>query len=99
MQRTQVLFLLGHMTVAIADDKVQAMFACFILRASHDSWKKGVGDVWNHQSNEIGLAKDHGACDRVGLVVQLLSLIHISEPTRLGMISYAVFCLKKKKKT
>src|SRR5450756_1493199 len=26
----------------------------------------------------------------------VLSLIHISEPTRLGMISYAVFCLKKK---
>src|SRR5450759_3920054 len=29
------------------------------------------------------------------LVTQLLSLIHISEPTRLGMNSYAVFCLKK----
>src|SRR5450756_1880131 len=29
--------------------------------------------------------------------VEKLSLIHISEPTRLGMISYAVFCLKKKK--
>src|SRR5450756_2822997 len=28
---------------------------------------------------------------------EFLSLIHISEPTRLGMISYAVFCLKKKK--
>src|SRR5665809_156681 len=27
----------------------------------------------------------------------LLSLIHISEPTRLRRISYAVFCLKKKK--
>src|SRR5450759_4045310 len=27
---------------------------------------------------------------------RILSLIHISEPTRLGMISYAVFCLKKK---
>src|SRR5450759_3906903 len=26
--------------------------------------------------------------------VNRLSLIHISEPTRLGMISYAVFCLK-----
>ncbi len=26
-----------------------------------------------------------------------LSLIHISEPTRLGMKSFAVFCLKKKK--
>ena len=31
----------------------------------------------------------------IGTVVDL-SLIHISEPTRLGMISYAVFCLKKK---
>eukprot|EP00658_Telonema_sp_P-2_P023113 TRINITY_DN19256_c0_g1_i1.p1 TRINITY_DN19256_c0_g1~~TRINITY_DN19256_c0_g1_i1.p1 ORF type:complete len:108 (+),score=15.26 TRINITY_DN19256_c0_g1_i1:149-472(+) len=28
---------------------------------------------------------------------QILSLIHISEPTRLLSISYAVFCLKKKK--
>src|SRR5665648_730074 len=27
-----------------------------------------------------------------GFPPQLLSLIHISEPTRLGMISYAVFC-------
>src|SRR5450756_1853647 len=26
------------------------------------------------------------------LLVHALSLIHISEPTRLGMISYAVFC-------
>src|SRR5450756_1555463 len=33
-----------------------------------------------------------------GRGVLILSLIHISEPTRLGMISYAVFCLKKKKK-
>ena len=29
--------------------------------------------------------------------VQRLSLIHISEPTRQAEISYAVFCLKKKK--
>ena len=28
-----------------------------------------------------------------------LSLLHLSEPTRLRRISYAVFCLKKKKKT
>ena len=28
--------------------------------------------------------------------VDILSLIHISEPTRLLSISYAVFCLKKK---
>ena len=30
------------------------------------------------------------------LLLPLLSLIHISEPTRLRRISYAVFCLKKK---
>ena len=30
--------------------------------------------------------------------VLFLSLIHISEPTRLLSISYAVFCLKKKNK-
>ena len=31
------------------------------------------------------------------LILLILSLIHISEPTRLRRISYAVFCLKKKK--
>src|SRR5450756_1698423 len=31
---------------------------------------------------------------RFKLLGYTLSLIHISEPTRLGMISYAVFCLK-----
>src|SRR5450756_981512 len=32
--------------------------------------------------------------DNTARELQQLSLIHISEPTRLGMISYAVFCLK-----
>ena len=32
------------------------------------------------------------------LPIYYLSLIHISEPTRQAEISYAVFCLKKKKK-
>ena len=31
-------------------------------------------------------------------IVVFLSLIHISEPTRQAEISYAVFCLKKKRK-
>ena len=33
----------------------------------------------------------------LGCVLSNLSLIHISEPTRQAEISYAVFCLKKKK--
>src|SRR5450759_5858347 len=39
----------------------------------------------------------HEEVDQAAFLLQCLSLIHISEPTRLGMISYAVFCLKKKK--
>eukprot|EP00658_Telonema_sp_P-2_P056963 TRINITY_DN45425_c0_g1_i1.p1 TRINITY_DN45425_c0_g1~~TRINITY_DN45425_c0_g1_i1.p1 ORF type:complete len:200 (+),score=38.39 TRINITY_DN45425_c0_g1_i1:124-723(+) len=39
-----------------------------------------------------GLDKTHSG------TAHILSLIHISEPTRLLSISYAVFCLKKKKK-
>ena len=35
---------------------------------------------------------------RAGASLYMLSLIHISEPTRQAEISYAVFCLKKKKK-
>src|SRR5665648_1153743 len=48
------------------------------------------------KSEEIDrvLGLEFGADD---YIVKPLSLIHISEPTRLGMISYAVFCLKKKK--
>src|SRR5660397_67397 len=36
--------------------------------------------------------------DKILEHVRDLSLIHISEPTRLRRISYAVFCLKKKKR-
>src|SRR5450756_2597132 len=46
--------------------------------------------------DETGFLKQGKAS--CGVARQYLSLIHISEPTRLGMISYAVFCLKKKKK-
>src|SRR5450759_5852614 len=48
----------------------------------------------------VGVDHDQLGAGHLGEVpqvlgVQGLSLIHISEPTRLGMISYAVFCLKK----
>src|SRR5660398_10412 len=42
----------------------------------------------------VGLAKRDGMITGVYTVFEL-SLIHISEPTRLRRISYAVFCLKK----
>src|SRR5678815_3567875 len=40
----------------------------------------------------------HILIPKEGVAIHILSLIHISEPTRLLSISYAVFCLKKKKR-
>ena len=44
------------------------------------------------------MGKTTNAFEKFLSLVYSLSLIHISEPTRLLSISYAVFCLKKKKK-
>src|SRR5450759_5888959 len=60
------------------------------------------GNRWDHRiasamtADAVTAALAH--TNRPVRLVGALSLIHISEPTRLGMISYAVFCLKKKKK-
>ena len=57
----------------------------------------------NNKDGETHDAQQQFIFDRDGMRIaerfQCLSLIHISEPTRLLSISYAVFCLKKKKKT
>src|SRR5450759_3297352 len=66
-------------------------------------------DVYNLKNEDLGDIKEIMLDMRTGRVSyavlsfggflgmgEKLSLIHISEPTRLGMISYAVFCLKKK---
>eukprot|EP00658_Telonema_sp_P-2_P033454 TRINITY_DN24554_c0_g1_i2.p1 TRINITY_DN24554_c0_g1~~TRINITY_DN24554_c0_g1_i2.p1 ORF type:complete len:138 (-),score=19.23 TRINITY_DN24554_c0_g1_i2:66-479(-) len=52
-----------------------------------------------HFHPERVVAVGHDLPEPLHLARALLSLIHISEPTRLLSISYAVFCLKKKKKT
>src|SRR5674476_617177 len=52
-----------------------------------------------------GAPRIHGELLKLGFkiaqssVAKYLSLIHISEPTRQAEISYAVFCLKKKKRS
>ena len=45
-----------------------------------------------------GLGLKFNLNNKWAIDVEALSLIHISEPTRQAEISYAVFCLKKKKK-
>ncbi len=52
---------------------------------------------YNWRSVEVGSGQEAMfQCVGVGTLATC-SLIHISEPTRLRRISYAVFCLKKKK--
>src|SRR5450759_5988989 len=56
----------------------------------------GAGEMLNIHDIKTAYEKAIGH-ETSNSTVYNLSLIHISEPTRLGMISYAVFCLKKKK--
>eukprot|EP00658_Telonema_sp_P-2_P038891 TRINITY_DN27823_c0_g1_i6.p1 TRINITY_DN27823_c0_g1~~TRINITY_DN27823_c0_g1_i6.p1 ORF type:complete len:220 (+),score=51.68 TRINITY_DN27823_c0_g1_i6:138-797(+) len=79
---------------ALRDEYQAGMFETFKL----------IGDT--HAKNqaltqECEQAMEHAKVQREcnQELLQQLSLIHISEPTRLLSISYAVFCLKKKKIT
>ena len=64
---------------------IQKTVASFVLSK--------VGYPYSQNLRNSGKAFD---CSSLAYYAWKLSLIHISEPTRLGMISYAVFCLKKK---
>src|SRR5665213_1898280 len=61
--------------------------------------RRGLNVIWSPDPGTAtatvggGDGSGHGA----GKTLFCLSLIHISEPTRQAEISYAVFCLKKKK--
>src|SRR5450756_2304180 len=72
---------------------------CFKLsRPGVTACRSHVGWWGRGESNpHLVRAKDASSHWTTAPFVRLISLIHISEPTRLGMISYAVFCLKKKK--
>ena len=59
----------------------------------------GVGYRASNNGNIIDFALGYTHNIFMQLPPEILSLIHISEPTRRTPISYAVFCLKKKKNT
>src|SRR5450759_2745485 len=55
---------------------------------------RDTGAVGDEERGALGWHLWHACPGGSETLVLYLSLIHISEPTRLGMISYAVFCLK-----
>src|SRR5665647_3398478 len=60
----------------------------FRVKSDEESVKGSIYNVNNYKWQIVNLART---------TLRNLSLIHISEPTRRTPISYAVFCLKKKK--
>src|SRR5678810_1457199 len=56
-------------------------------------------DVYKRQVKDNEWFTEYFEVEGKHVIVKILSLIHISEPTRQAEISYAVFCLKKKKNT
>ena len=61
-------------------------FAMKVKAGRMNDYRKKLGEIWPELTTFLDRNKVK------------LSLIHISEPTRQAEISYAVFCLKKKKK-
>src|SRR5450756_1523935 len=94
---------LGTVTDTIADRRTFARFNGEPVVALGIKRSKGASDVVvaaavQKRIDVLKEAYPDVDLKRIDTSVEFLSLIHISEPTRLGMISYAVFCLKKKKK-
>src|SRR5450756_118850 len=55
-----------------------------------------VGGIGTRKTNNARIPRTLAPIRDIAVYPYGCLLIHISEPTRLGMISYAVFCLKKK---
>ena len=86
-------FLRGYFLCPLLDAKKGEVFAA-LYRVSHENIEQ-ISDYQALKPAEVArMLKTPCLC--FGSGVKMLSLIHISEPTRLLSISYAVFCLKKK---
>eukprot|EP00658_Telonema_sp_P-2_P029456 TRINITY_DN2240_c0_g1_i4.p1 TRINITY_DN2240_c0_g1~~TRINITY_DN2240_c0_g1_i4.p1 ORF type:complete len:224 (-),score=75.47 TRINITY_DN2240_c0_g1_i4:38-709(-) len=90
-------------------EQVEANVTAVAVSAAEEGVKKKKEKLYKKKIMKKGAGKESipkkGTTVRCHYVGKLedgtvfdLSLIHISEPTRLLSISYAVFCLKKKKK-
>src|SRR5680860_334974 len=82
------------------DPEVGEIFGLWVApeaRVTHVAWYLGLARELALFGRDLSVVFCYGRDYGVG-GVRGLSLIHISEPTRRTPISYAVFCLKKKKK-
>ena len=78
------------------DASAFAFFSRFMVHATHRGKAYGYTDAL-YGAAAVAARRRGARFLLLNCTPALLSLIHISEPTRLLSISYAVFCLKKKK--
>src|SRR5674536_14615 len=81
-------------------------YAAGVREGRYEAWAQEIEEAFQEQDPQgtpaaliDGQPVDPGVLydgQALGALLRSLSLIHISEPTRLLSISYAVFCLKKK---
>eukprot|EP00658_Telonema_sp_P-2_P035247 TRINITY_DN25668_c0_g1_i9.p1 TRINITY_DN25668_c0_g1~~TRINITY_DN25668_c0_g1_i9.p1 ORF type:complete len:261 (+),score=77.38 TRINITY_DN25668_c0_g1_i9:143-925(+) len=82
-------------------ERIRGGAGAYNKRANSDIWEGVEQSTMHFRPPPPGGGGGGGGTSRAPSVISRgsnLSLIHISEPTRLLSISYAVFCLKKKKK-
>eukprot|EP00831_Metopus_contortus_P082865 TRINITY_DN9051_c0_g1_i7.p1 TRINITY_DN9051_c0_g1~~TRINITY_DN9051_c0_g1_i7.p1 ORF type:complete len:129 (+),score=31.14 TRINITY_DN9051_c0_g1_i7:81-467(+) len=84
----------------LSDVQLQLFFVSFFFfffkqKTAYEMQRGLVGSEMCIRDRYMGEWVQYG---NINLLKDALSLIHISEPTRPLYISYAVFCLKKKKK-
>ena len=79
----------GHIAIETSEDNER----CYHVT------ELGIGTAHTFEKNIPASVRDKAvsAARHYFVMKRRLSLIHISEPTRQAEISYAVFCLKKKK--
>src|SRR5678815_3132838 len=87
-----------HLVCRLLLEKKKFFFFFLMIRRPPRSTldrSSAASDVYKRQRN-YGRHSAKTTDEKVNWNFPCLSLIHISEPTRLLSISYAVFCLKKK---
>ena len=95
-----VIANLNRPTLVLAHNKTLAAQLCTEFKEFFpDNAVEYFVSYYDYYQPEAYIPSTDTYIEKDSAINEELSLIHISEPTRQAEISYAVFCLKKKKKT
>ena len=85
------------MKIAVVGTGISGLSSAWLMSKKHDIYIFEKNDyIGGHSNTQTIITKYEQKKINVDTGFIVLSLIHISEPTRRTPISYAVFCLKKR---